>query len=267
MAHYLIYIHGLGGQSTFNSQTITAAWTGALRTSCDPQLLSRATISMAWWAELERQAVQANWAAKVGRGLLHLADRSIAASQHAFNVSYSALARGSIEQDFAALDLYMDQGAKGKEFRTAVTGQLIEQLGSVQSANDRVCIVAHSMGTVIALDVLQSWDGGNVDLLITMGGPLGLYYVHEGYARLGVPQRFPDVLHRWVNVYDPADAITWPARDIASLYPTHAGAYRVFDQQIADVRSDTGQRDPHHWYGYLSSYPVGHEVAHFLTAP
>ena len=68
-------------------------------------------------------------------------------------------------------------------------------------------LAAHSMGSVIAYDALwemsrDARDELRVDLLLTMGSPLGQSYLRRhilGHGETG-PVRYPDNIRRWVNL-------------------------------------------------------------------
>ncbi|MER5530175.1 alpha/beta hydrolase [Streptomyces sp. NPDC002677] len=66
-------------------------------------------------------------------------------------------------------------------------------------------VIAHSLGTVVALEALSSYRG-EVPLFLTMGSPLGLRTV---VAQRVVPQpiRVPDSIASWVNIWDRDDLI------------------------------------------------------------
>jgi len=68
-------------------------------------------------------------------------------------------------------------------------------------------IVAHSLGTVVAMDVLTELSSGlDVRLLVTAGSPLGLDTVYERLLSPG--HRRPERVGRWDNVWCPADPVT-----------------------------------------------------------
>jgi hypothetical protein len=81
---------------------------------------------------------------------------------------------------------------------------------------DRTYVVAHSLGSVIAFDVLHAWEGGSapgpVGVLCTLGSPLGKS-VFAG--RRGRPLTKPAVVEAWVNFYSSSDPI---ASSLAAKY-------------------------------------------------
>lgn len=69
-----------------------------------------------------------------------------------------------------------------------------------------VVLVAHSLGTVVAMDLLTELPSRvEVPLLVTVGSPLGLDSVHRRLLS-GGPVR-PSRVGRWLNVWCPADPV------------------------------------------------------------
>ncbi|MBJ6646096.1 alpha/beta hydrolase [Streptomyces sp. BSE7-9] len=66
-------------------------------------------------------------------------------------------------------------------------------------------VVAHSLGTVVALEALSDYPG-EVPLLLTLGSPLGLRTAVAWRTR-PQPPRVPDAVASWVNVWDRDDLI------------------------------------------------------------
>jgi hypothetical protein len=85
---------------------------------------------------------------------------------------------------------------------------------AVQTHRPRV-VVAHSLGSVVAYEALHARPDLGVDLLVTVGSPLGLpEAVFDGLEpepRDGRGARPPGV-GRWVNIADPGDLVAVPAR-------------------------------------------------------
>ncbi len=80
-------------------------------------------------------------------------------------------------------------------------------LRAAVEAHRPVLVIAHSMGSVIAYDTLwelshSGIDHVEVDLLLTMGSPLGQDYIQKrvkGHAASG-PRRYPTNIRRWMNL-------------------------------------------------------------------
>jgi pimeloyl-ACP methyl ester carboxylesterase len=92
-----------------------------------------------------------------------------------------------------------------EELRT----RLIEKLREASKQAEKLVLVTHSMGTMVAYDVLRNCDDcPPVDVLFTLGSPLGISEVQEQLlARDKQHVDFPPALRRWINVYDPLDPV------------------------------------------------------------
>lgn len=110
-----------------------------------------------------------------------------------------------------------------------------------------LCVIAHSLGTVIASNYVYDLAkrrgsfaspevrsavgrapierGETLTLLYTLGSPIALWSLR--YPKFGQPIAFPprrlvrhhpDVAARWVNVYDPDDVIGYPLKELNAAY-------------------------------------------------
>ena len=95
---------------------------------------------------------------------------------------------------------------------TSVRQYVKSVLQPLYQAGAEVMVVGHSLGSVIAYDVLWelTWQDGlpwRVDHLLTLGSPLGMFYVQRrlrGHDQRGI-RRYPgDILH-WTNVSGEGD--------------------------------------------------------------
>ena len=97
-------------------------------------------------------------------------------------------------------------GSKFK-VRDEVRKRFVGDLGGFEG--EPHVVVAHSLGSVIAYDCLKRVrDTKRVDMLITLGTPLGLSEVqHNLRPEWSKDDGFPDELPRWVNVVDRLDPV------------------------------------------------------------
>jgi len=149
---------------------------------------------------------------------------------------------------------------------------LKQQLRPMLSANEKVLLIGHSLGSVIAYDTL--WElahdeqlPGKVDLFLTLGSPLGMHYVQrrlKGY-NLKNEQQYPTNICRWVNISSVGDitALDRVFRDdfshmlelgiIESIEDHSEAIYNFF-------RNEEGL-NVHRSYGYLVNPAVGYIIA------
>lgn len=113
----------------------------------------------------------------------------------------------------------------------------------------RAVLVGHSLGTVVAMDLLTRLpDELTVDVLITAGSPLGLDGVHKRLL-VGGPRR-PERVGTWVNAWCAADAVAIGC----PLASTWGG-------EVVDVMTENAKDRAHDIAEYLSDERVAAVVA------
>jgi hypothetical protein len=112
-------------------------------------------------------------------------------------------------------------------------------------------VVAHSLGSVVAYEALDTLPPGSAGLLVTIGSPLAMPDVvyHRVRRRAGRPAPCPAGVQRWVNVADVGDLVAVPAR-LAGHYEVHA-----------DLSETIGVFDFHRARKYLESRTVSAMIA------
>ncbi|MEV0292140.1 hypothetical protein [Nocardia sp. NPDC050710] len=135
--------------------------------------------------------------------------------------------------------------------RRAVDRVVHDTLGS-----EPFVLVAHSLGTVVAYNVLRSPDRpAPCAGLVTLGSPLGISGIR---SRLDSPLEFPDDLETWFNAFDKAD--------IVALRPLDSEHFDV-DPPVENydgVLNFTSNR--HGIAGYLADPVVAGRIADLVTA-
>jgi pimeloyl-ACP methyl ester carboxylesterase len=126
-----------------------------------------------------------------------------------------------------------------------VQARLLDALG-----DDTRVLVAHSLGTVVAVKALTTHPDVQIDTLITMGSPLG-----SGPFERFVDGQWPGATRRWVDVV----ATTDPVAEIGRV----AG---LFGDRVEQRTVDNGHRG-HAPEPYLNSRQVGEAIAAALDAP
>jgi len=130
----------------------------------------------------------------------------------------------------------------------------------------RVCLVAHSMGSIIAYDVLRmlEHDLPGIEHFVTIGSPLGLpivtQHVREEFSDTLVPQQ----VRQWSNLADPGDTIALDCSLRDDYRPT-SGGIRVQDDLVHNDYVDrAGNTDQHNAYGYLRTPELSDIIRGFL---
>jgi predicted alpha/beta hydrolase family esterase len=103
-----------------------------------------------------------------------------------------------------------------------IRGRLVAALKEGAAKPGPHILVSHSMGTVISYDCLKRVaDCPRVDALVTVGSPLGIDEVQDGFApEYNRQDGFPaqKVGGRWVNVFDALDPVAGFDTNLANDY-------------------------------------------------
>jgi hypothetical protein len=155
---------------------------------------------------------------------------------------------------------------------------LKQELRPLLSNSDKVLLIGHSMGSVIAYDTL--WElshleqlPGKIDLFLTIGSPLGMNYVQRrlmGSKHTG-KEKYPTNIKHWANISAIGDitALDRIFSDdfcemmeqgmIDSIEDHCEGIYNFF-------RNEKGL-NCHRSYGYLVNPAVGKVIADWWQRP
>ena len=136
--------------------------------------------------------------------------------------------------------------------------------------NTRVCLIAHSMGSIIAYDVLRTLtleqDTTEIEHFITIGSPLGLpivtQHVRKEFAKTLIPQQ----VRQWTNLADPGDKIALDC-SLGDDYRHTLGGILINEDLVHnDYVDPSGSSDPHNAYGYLRTPELSDIIRGFLDA-
>ncbi len=136
-----------------------------------------------------------------------------------------------------------------------VLGRVRDEIGS-----DTKVVIGHSLGSVVAYEYLCHDRPPSVELLVTLGSPLGIPNVVFDKltpAPVGGAGAWPGTAAAWVNVADPNDIVAL-RKDLAPLFPGSAP-----EQTIADRLVDNG-KEPHAIERYLNSRQTGSALGDVL---
>ncbi len=143
-------------------------------------------------------------------------------------------------------------------------------LRAAWEAGRPVLLAAHSMGSVIAYDTLWEMsrdprDELRVDLLLTMGSPLGQSYLRRhvlGHGETG-PARYPDTFRRWVNLSAVGDMTAvnpYLGKDFGEMLQLGL-VESIEDIEIFNFFRHDGELNVHAEYGYLVNKDTAAVVA------
>jgi hypothetical protein len=156
---------------------------------------------------------------------------------------------------------------------TAIRELVRAELEAAWAARDRVLLIGHSLGSVIAYDTL--WDLSNegrterVDLLVTMGSPLATRFIRRrlrGAGKEGVAA-YPHNVRRWVNLSARGDTTALQPRlkpffhemldlDLTESIEDYVGLENYFRGSIG--------LNAHEAYGYLAQRTLAEVIGDWL---
>jgi hypothetical protein len=175
---------------------------------------------------------------------------------------------------FVELDIYYHQRLRDGSGRPCPAHELIrEELAKLlrRHRHDTILLIAHSMGTIIAYDVLtHTAPHIPIHTFITLGSPLGFPVVMKKIRRESgwtedMPLPTPASIHtRWINFAD-LDDVTCLNYNLRNHYAENRHGVRPFDQIVFNTYEHRGVANPHKAYGYLRTAEVTNALHHFLA--
>lgn len=137
---------------------------------------------------------------------------------------------------------------KEEAIRNELRGRLTKAIN--ENRDRRLMVVAHSMGTIIAYDVLRELGREDstlsIEHFVTIGSPLGLPHVKHMIARESPFIRTPSIVKKWSNLADRRDPVALDVH-LSDDYEENYAGVRVKDDL---VMNDWGGIN-HKSYGYL----------------
>jgi hypothetical protein len=172
------------------------------------------------------------------------------------------LVRDAVEARYPDLHRYKHHPLTRRD----VQERLRERLRSAQARGGEIMLIAHSMGSIIAYDVLRratrTLRGLRISHFVTLGSPLGLGGIGEIVAGA---LRVPECVARWSNLADPRDyAAEWNTR-LANDYRANRSGVVVSDRLVSNGYANrSGKPNPHKIYGYLRTPEMSELIAEFI---
>lgn len=268
----VVGVHGIGNYQAGVAQDVAAAalgerWTAGLRRGLGPS--SDAMARVAYYADrLAPEVAQGGssldsvegpaqelllaWAGELGapeevaQGRLTLPARAAAD----WIVHRSRAERGVVHRFVARfcreVTAYLEHRDQREAARNVVAATIARHSPRV--------VIAHSLGSVVAYEALWAHPEPTVELLVTLGSPLGLpgaiFNRLEPAPVAGRGHRPPGV-RRWVNIADPGDLVALPRSGLAGC----------FDGVDTDLRAPIGVFGFHKVADYLACSTTAAAVA------
>jgi hypothetical protein len=143
--------------------------------------------------------------------------------------------------------LYLDDPA----LRTAIAERVRATVTEAATDGEDVLVLAHSLGSIVAYELLHKWQALSVRQLVTLGSPLGSATIQETIRR-DVPLAFPPELTDWLNISFENDYVA-SVHDFSADFPSGD------DRRIVNL--DASRESPLEWLPWLS-----HDLDVYLSA-
>lgn len=179
---------------------------------------------------------------------------------------------------FNDLDTYyhksrIDSRYRERPAKLIIREQLFRKLRGHR--RNKILLIAHSMGSIIAFDVLAAGDPKiSVHTLITCGSPLGLPAVMK---RITAEHRLPvskegclptpeAIRNAWFNFSDLDDSVAINY-NLSDDYLQNNTGVRPIDVIVSNDYTYKGKREPHSAVGYLRTAEISEVIRNFLEKP
>jgi len=244
----------------------------------DPQINDRSDIRFLWepyipgsyFGPRDPRNFHKQLKADIHQQLMHLI-----AGESGF-MNYDTISNRILHRMFEELDTYYHGTLKDERgalhpARELIRGELIRVLNKHKDKS--ICLLAHSMGTIIAYDVLlHAKPIIPIHTLITFGSPLGFPVIRKKIKqeltieddeeiKLPTPEA---ITHRWINFSD-LDDVTCLNYNLRYHYHANESGVRPFDRIVYNNYEHNGSKNPHKAYGYLRTLDLTQALNTFLT--
>ncbi len=177
---------------------------------------------------------------------------------------------------FKDLDAYYSSATITMDGRERLLREVIrERLAQAihQHRKKKIMLIGHSMGSIIAYDVLsQTAPDVAIDTLVTVGSPLGMPIIIAKVAsemkqrlvkraKLQTPE---NVMRCWYNFSDLRDRVTLNY-NLSDDYRSNSRGVHVIDKIVCNNYVYKGRKNPHKIYGYLRAPEFAQVVHEFLN--
>lgn len=192
------------------------------------------------------------------------------------SINFSSITDRIVHRYFRDLEIYYSTDCVNQKeapcpAKEVIRRQLMAALR--RHRRDRILLLAHSMGSIIAYDVLTHPElDVNVDTFITLGSPLGLPIIISKIRSEQIARRIEDttvrtpetVLRHWYNFSDLDDRVAIDYTLCDDFAPNSRGV-RAQDFIVYNAYYKNGKRNPHKSYGYLRTPELAEKIYAFLT--
>ncbi len=192
------------------------------------------------------------------------------------SINYAYFADAILHRYFKDLESYyseknLDETGKSIYIKEIIRERLMQVLEYYKK--DKIILLAHSMGSIIAFDVLNQYRNKlNIDTLVTLGSPLGFPVIMGKIAeelktkspnlkKLSTPQI---VKSKWFNISDIDDKVAINYR-LADDFDKNKAGVKVIDFEVQNNYQVNENNNPHKSFGYLRTNEIAKVIFEFIN--
>lgn len=191
------------------------------------------------------------------------------------SLNYSYITDSIIKKYFADLEAYYDEAiVEGvtENAKVAIRQRLLQKLKKYR--NFDIMLIAHSMGSIVAFDVLKFLSPNiKIHTLITIGSPLGLPIVlsqiaNEFKTRNNGTFQFKspsNITNAWFNFSDINDKVAFKYK-LNDVFKPNQHEVQPIDFLVYNDYQMNGIANPHKSYGYLRTPQFSRVLKSFIAA-
>ncbi len=181
-----------------------------------------------------------------------------------------------IRRYFNDLNLYFRSAENIDEETQLSARQIIHQrlLTTLKKhQNKDILLIAHSMGSIIAYEVLSLYEKEcQIDTLVTIGSPLGQPLIYSKYykklarkefegSQLSVPE---NIRNHWYNLADLRDFVAMN-HQLSENFRENSRHLEIVDKIVTNDYYYQNKPNPHKVYGYLRTPEMAKIIYEFLS--
>jgi len=189
------------------------------------------------------------------------------------HVSFPSVTDFVIKHFFQDLSVYftknsMDENNFNRSAKEIIRNRLIDMLQRYKDYD--IFLIAHSMGTIIAYDVLMELENEiKISTFITIGSPIGVPFIYnklkeDSNQADSEKMRVPNcITENWFNFADMNDKLAVNYKFEEMFLPNDKGV-AVKSAIVHNDYESGGEKNPHKSFGYLRARQVSALVERFI---
>lgn len=186
-----------------------------------------------------------------------------------FSLNYKGVNDIILHRYFRELEMYYSNIGEQRTLKRNTRQRLLNILDKYKF--DDILLISHSMGSIIAYDVLQfEIKRQKIHTFVTMGSPLGLPFIRtkisdemkENHENLSIRTPYC-ISNAWLNFADLEDKVALNFDLSNDFAPNSKGIFPT-DFEITNDYESRGVKNPHKSFGYLRNPEFIHQLHLFL---